>query len=101
MSRKVYGRRVRSSGGPADHHHKRGIYFTDVSKSHYEAPKPGLVGPKVTVQEGDPHPRASHMQTHYSGRGLRRRELPCGHFVFMLRGQFPAEDTYCSECAKE
>jgi len=98
MATKVYGRFRRSSGGPTDHHHKRGIYYTDVSRSHYEAPKPGLVGPKVSISPGEKHPRASHMQTHYTNTHLRLRRLPCGHGVFMIKGQFPDADTFCTQC---
>jgi hypothetical protein len=96
MATLVYGRRVRSSGGPTDHHHRRGVYYTDVSKSHYQAPKPGLVGPKVTIEEGMPHPK--HVQMRPGKAHLRLRRLPCGHGVFMLKGQFPDEDTFCTQC---
>jgi hypothetical protein len=96
MATKVYGRSRRSSGGPTDHHHKRGIYFTDVSRSRYEIPKPGLVGPKVSIQEGMPHPK--HTQMRPTKAHLRLRRLPCGHGVFMVKGQFPDADTFCIQC---
>lgn len=96
MATRVYGRSVRSSGGPTDHHHKRGIYFTDVSKSHYVVPKPGLVGPKVTIVAGMPHPK--HTQMRPAKAHLRLRRLPCGHGVFMVKGQFPDEETFCTQC---
>ena len=96
MATTVYGRKRRSSGGPTDHHHKRGIYFTDVSRSYYAAPKPGLVGPKVTIQEGEQHPR--HTQMRPVKAHLRLRSLPCGHRVFMVKGQFPDDDTFCTQC---
>lgn len=101
MAAKVYGRSRRSSGGPTDHHHKRGIYFTDVSKATYVAPKPGLVGPKVSISDRDKHPRAVHMRTHYTNTHLRLRRLSCGHEVFMLKGQYPDPDTFCIQCRDE
>jgi len=101
MATLVFGRSRRSSGGPTDHHHKRKVYYTDVSKSSYHAPKPGLVGPKVSIDVGDKHPRASHMRTHYTNRHFRTRELPCGHRVFMLKGQYPDADTFCIQCRDE
>ena len=96
MSHKVFGRSIRSSGGPTDHHHKRGIYTTDVAHSHYEWPKPGLVGPKVSWRKGMDHPRASQMRP--KKVHLRLRRLTCGHGVFMIKGQYPDEDTFCSQC---
>lgn len=96
MTTKVYGRARRSSGGPTDHHHKRGIYFTDVSRSHFEYPKPGLVGPKVSIEKGQKHPGYVAMRPQKAH--LRLRRLLCGHGVFMLRGMFPSEDTYCTQC---
>jgi hypothetical protein len=96
MSTMVYGRRMRSSGGSTDHHHKRGIYFTDVSRSHYEYPKPGLVGPKVSPASFTENPR--HTQMRPTKAHLRLRRLACGHGVFMVRGQFPDADTFCTQC---
>lgn len=97
MATKIYGRAIRSSGGPTDHHHKRGIYLTDVSRSIYK-PKPGLIGPKVSYTKGMDHPRHIHQQTHYRNNQLRLRRLPCGHGVFMIKGQFPDADTFCTQC---
>lgn len=96
MATRVFGRWRRSSGGATDHHHRRHIYFTDVSKSHYEWPKPGLVGPKTTIVAGMPHPK--HTQMRPKKAHLRLRRLPCGHGVFMVRGQYPDEETFCIQC---
>lgn len=97
MAAKFYGRAIRSSGGPTDHHHKRGLFFTDVARSHFQHPKPGLTGGIVTPPFKE-HPRSTHMRTHYKTGHLRLRRLPCGHGVLMVRGQFPDDDTYCIQC---
>lgn len=98
MTIKVYGRATRSSGGATDHHHKRGIYFTDVSRAHIH-PKKGLVGPKMSVKPHARHPGYVAMRPKQAH--LRLRRLPCGHGVFMLKGMFPSQALIddCPWCA--
>jgi hypothetical protein len=87
----VYGRKRRSSGGSVPAKHRRKHFSTDPDASHYEI-KPGLVGEKVQIEN------ARYTTKTYSNKRLKLRRLPCGHGVFMMRGQFPDADTFCVQC---
>jgi hypothetical protein len=91
MATFVYGRKQRSSGGSVPKKHKRGHFSTDPLHSRYDI-KLGLVGEKVTIED------ALYTAKTYSNKKLRLRRLPCGHGVFMVRGQFPDAETFCIQC---
>jgi hypothetical protein len=93
MSTLVYGRAVRSSGGSSGVKHRRQFFATDPARSTYIAPKPGFVGPPAQAEEA-----RTATSKPYTNPHLRLRYLPCGHKVFMMRGQFPDAETFCLQC---
>lgn len=93
MSTLVYGRAMRSTGGAVPKKHRRGFFATDPAKSEYRGPKPGFVGPPAQADDARRAPSKP-----YTNSKLRLRRLPCGHGVFMIRSQFPDEETFCTQC---
>lgn len=93
MSTLVYGRAIRSSGGSVGKKFRRQHYATDPAKSEYRGPKPGFVGPPAAVESS----RSARSKPYINAK-LRLRRLPCGHGVFMMKGQFPDEETFCTQC---
>ncbi len=92
MSTMVFGRRVRSSGGSVPAKHKRPTFATDPEKSVFHM-KPGYVGPPAQASIARRAPAKP-----YTNGKLRLRRLPCGHGVFMMRSQYPDEETFCTQC---
>jgi hypothetical protein len=95
MATLVYGRSRRSPGGAVPKKHLRQHYATDPQKSEYRSPKPGFVGPPAPVERSR---NASARPYRSTGVCLRLRRLPCGHGVLMMKGQFPDEGTFCTQC---
>jgi hypothetical protein len=92
MATMVYGRLVRSSGGSVPAKHRRPVFATEPTKSTFHM-KPGYVGPPAQAEEARRAPAKP-----YTNSKLKLRRLPCGHGVFMMRGQYPDADTFCTQC---
>lgn len=93
MATMWFGRSVRSPGGAVGKKTRRKHFATDPEKSVFKGPKPGFVGPPAPVEESRRAGARPGSSSH-----LRTRWLVCGHIVFMPRGQFPEEETFCIQC---